>query len=133
MHVGIYCNFESNLHKHMISPVLFGGVCVAHLFSSWCCPIMCLRSEFRVVISVTISAWKPCLVRLYLHLFVGGRMSYLRYLCLFAHSGVQHILCCVFVLFSLVLFSLVYVASFSGFSLFDPPSVFSKVYVLDWL
>jgi len=25
-------------------------------------------------------------------------MSYLRYLCLFAYSGVQHILCCVFVL-----------------------------------
>ena len=25
-------------------------------------------------------------------------MSYLRYLCLFAHSGVQHILCCVFCL-----------------------------------
>jgi hypothetical protein len=23
-------------------------------------------------------------------------MSYLRYLCSFAHSGVQHILCCVF-------------------------------------
>jgi len=23
-------------------------------------------------------------------------MSYLRYLCLFAHSGVQHILCCIF-------------------------------------
>jgi hypothetical protein len=30
-------------------------------------------------------------------------MSYLRYLCLFAHSGVQHILCCVFVLFFSVL------------------------------
>jgi hypothetical protein len=27
-------------------------------------------------------------------------MSYLRYLCLFAHSGVQQILCCVFVFFS---------------------------------
>ena len=26
-----------------------------------------------------------------------GLMSYLRYLCLFAHSDVQHILCCVFV------------------------------------
>ena len=26
-------------------------------------------------------------------------MSYFRYLCLFAYSGVQHILCCVFVLF----------------------------------
>ena len=25
-------------------------------------------------------------------------MSYLRYLCLFAYSGVKHILCCVFVL-----------------------------------
>ena len=30
-------------------------------------------------------------------------MSYLRYLCLFAYSGVQHILVCVFVLFFLVL------------------------------
>jgi len=28
-------------------------------------------------------------------------MSYIRYLCLFAHSGVEHILCCVFVLLSL--------------------------------
>ena len=26
-------------------------------------------------------------------------MSYLPYLCLFAHSGVQHMLCCVFILF----------------------------------
>jgi hypothetical protein len=32
-------------------------------------------------------------------LFVGGLMSYLRYLCLFTYSGVQHILCCVFVWF----------------------------------
>jgi len=32
-------------------------------------------------------------------------MSYLRYLCLFAYSGVQHILCCVFVLFFFVLLS----------------------------
>jgi len=30
-------------------------------------------------------------------------VSYLRYLCLFAHNGVQHILCCVFVFFFLVL------------------------------
>ena len=29
-------------------------------------------------------------------------MSYLRYLCLLAHSGVQHILCCIFVLLFLV-------------------------------
>jgi len=41
-------------------------------------------------------------VRLYLQLFVVGLMSYLRYLCLFTYSGVQHILCCVFALFFLV-------------------------------
>jgi len=34
-----------------------------------------------------------CSVRLYLQLFVGGLMSYLRYFCLLAHNGVQHILC----------------------------------------
>jgi hypothetical protein len=33
-------------------------------------------------------------------------MSYLRYLCSLAHSGVQHILCCVFILFFFVLYTL---------------------------
>jgi len=33
-------------------------------------------------------------------------MSYLRYLCLFAYSDVQHILCCVFALFFFVLCTL---------------------------
>jgi len=50
-----------------------------------------LRSEFRVIISVTISALKRCSVRLHLQLFVGGLMSYLRYLCLFAQSSVHPI------------------------------------------
>jgi hypothetical protein len=36
-----------------------------------------LRSEFRVVMSVTMSVSKRCSVRLYLHVFVGGLMSYL--------------------------------------------------------
>ena len=40
--------------------------------------------------SVTISAEKLCSGRLYLQLFVGGHMSYLRYLCLFA----THIVLC---------------------------------------
>ena len=40
---------------------------------------MYLRSEFRVVMSVTISASTRCSVRLYLQLFVAGNMSYLRY------------------------------------------------------
>ena len=60
-----------------------------------------------------------CSVRLYLQLFVGGLMLYLRYLCLFVYSGVQHILCCVFVCFS---FSHIPdVASFSGLSIIDCP------------
>ena len=42
-------------------------------------------------------------------------MSYLRYLCSFAHSGVQHILCCVFFPSS----SIRYVASFTGLFIFD--------------
>ena len=43
-----------------------------------------------------ISAWKRCSIRLYFQLFVEGLISFLLYLCLFAHSGVQHILRCVF-------------------------------------
>jgi hypothetical protein len=48
--------------------------------------------------SVTI-AWKRCSFLLCLQLFVGGLMSYVCYFCLFAYSGIQHIVCCVFVLF----------------------------------
>jgi hypothetical protein len=47
-------------------------------------------------------------VRLYPQLFSGGRMSYLRYLCLFAYCGVQHILCYVFVLLFFVLCDMCY-------------------------
>ena len=43
-------------------------------------------------------------------------MSYLCCVCLLAHSVAQSILCCVFALFSVV-----YVASFSGLSIFDCP------------
>jgi len=49
---------------------------------------------------------KKCSVRLYLQWFVQGLMSYVRYLCLLAHSCVQQILCCVFVLFFLILCTL---------------------------
>ena len=56
-----------------------------------------LRSAFQVVLSATISCLKRRSIRLDLQLFVWERMSYLRYLCLFAYSGVQHILCFVFI------------------------------------
>jgi len=50
-------------------------------------------------------------------------MSYLRYLCLFANSGVQHILHCVFIL---LLFVLLPVSLDCPFLI--APSVFSNVY-----
>ena len=58
-------------------------------------------------------------------------MFYLRYVCLFTHSSVQHILCCVFVWFPSS--CVPYFASISGLCfLFIAPSVFSNVYFA-WL
>ena len=66
------------------------------------------------------------LVRLYLQLLVGGIMSYLRYVCLFAHSNVQHILCC---LFFFVLCTLCWQFLWIIHFCLIAPSVFSNVYV----
>jgi len=53
-------------------------------------------------------------------------------LCLwYACSSVQHILCCIFCFVLGVSSSCVpYVASFSGLSIFDCPSIFSNVYLI---
>jgi hypothetical protein len=55
-------------------------------------------------------------------------MSYILCLCLFAHCGAQHTMCCVVFLF----FStcVPYVVSFSGLSIFIAPSVFSNLYYM---
>ena len=63
---------------------------------------------------------------LYLQLLLEGLMSYLRYLCLFVYSGVQHILCCVFVFLRLV-YPMVPVSL--GCPFLIAPSVFSNVYL----
>ena len=57
------------------------------------------NSTVVVIILLTVTKYRylKCL-----QLLVAGLMSYLRYLCLLAHSGVQHILCCGFVLFFFV-------------------------------
>jgi hypothetical protein len=57
-----------------------------------------LHSEFHVVMSVTKFRIKSMFGSFYNQLFVGELMSCLRYLCLFAHSSVQHTLCYVLVL-----------------------------------
>ena len=84
---------------------LLDGVCVAHIFS---------------FVSVVLS----CSVRLYLQLFIGECVYYLRYLYLLAHSGVQHILCCVFALLFFILCT-----QFLWNVIFDCPSVLSNVYL----
>jgi len=53
--------------------------------------------------SAIYSAYFLWSVRLYLQLCIGWLMFYFRCLCLLAVSGVQHISCCVFVLFVVVL------------------------------
>jgi hypothetical protein len=58
---------------------------------------------FSQVLVSWFNTIKRCLVRLYLQLFLEGLMSYLRYLCLFAYNGVQHVFVCVFVLFFFLL------------------------------
>ena len=69
----------------------FGGVCLDHLFSLFVFSYyVSLRYQFRVVMSVTTVTT----VRI---VFTS---SYLRYLGLFAYSGVQHILRSYFLFFS---------------------------------
>ena len=57
-------------------------ICLVGFFSGVVSYCVSLRSGLRVVMSVTISSYKRCSVRLNLQLFVGGIMSYLRYLCI---------------------------------------------------
>ena len=85
---------------------------------------MSIRSEFHVVVSVMISTLKRCLVCLYFQLFVVGFVFYLRFLSLFAHSVVQHIVCCLFVLLFFVVLPVSLDCPF-----LIAPSVFSNVYL----
>ena len=107
------------LREHLSSPPVFWwgpcGLCfrivvcviLLHAFMFWvpCCDV---RYNFRIK-TMFGSSLPSC--------FVGRLMFYLRYLCLFAHSGVQHILCYVFGLFFFS-FCVHYVASFSGLSIY---------------
>ena len=65
-----------------------------------------LPQGFTITKQCLAVSWKRCSVRLFLQFFVGGLISYLRCLCLFAHNGIQHIMCCVFALSFFVLCAL---------------------------
>jgi hypothetical protein len=75
------------------------------------CPLLFLIFYLAIIFSVRLRIlasdypfgtfkWFPhrkrCSVPHYLHLFVGGLMSYLRYLCFLVCFCIQHILCCGF-------------------------------------
>ena len=66
-----------------------------------------LRSEFCVVMSVAISTQKRCSVRLYLQLFVGGLMSYLRYLYLLMQWCPTLIVLCFYFAFLCLVYTMV--------------------------
>ena len=96
MAIFVYCRhiygLTNVLDLHPSSSPVFGGSVLLISFRFLGCPIMCIvpyvdvRDDFRIKIR--------CSVCLYLQLFVGGPMSYLRYLYLFAYIGVKHILLC---------------------------------------
>ena len=137
------------LHEHLSSPTVCWSLCfiaswlfLLCVFMFWvpCCDVRydvfmfwvpCCDVRYDVFMfwvpccDVRYDVFiKRCLIRPYLRLFVWGLISYLRYLCLFVQSGVQHILCCVFVLF---FFALLPVSQDCLF--LTAPSVFSNVYL----
>jgi len=78
----------------------YGGVRVAHLSSFFVCCVStfwvpCCYDRYDVRIETMFGSSLPLVV-------CESLMFCLRYLCLLARSGVQHILCCVFVLLCLV-------------------------------
>jgi hypothetical protein len=78
--------------------------------------------------SVTISHINVVRFLLSTQLFIGGLISYLCYMCLFADSGVHHILCSVFC-FACPHLLYPNEANFSGLSILFVPSVFAKLYL----
>jgi hypothetical protein len=86
------------LREYMSSSPFVEGSLPLIFLGFLCCPIICVfgfwvpycdvRYDFRIKMMFG-SSFPPVLV------------SFLRYLCLFVHSGVQHILCCVFLIFFL--------------------------------
>ena len=94
----LLCRKKPNIYVSYVWKMHY--VRAAHLISFLCCTIMCLN-VLNSVLECSLQLPFP----LYLQLFVGGLMSYLRYFCLFVHRCARHILC-VFVLFFFVLCTL---------------------------
>jgi hypothetical protein len=102
------------VHKHLNSP----GVIVVHCFELFVLSYYAsLCSDFRI---------KRCSVQLSVQLFAGGLIYYWRYLCLFAYSGVQLIVCCVLFCFLHFVYPMLPLSLDCRFLV--APLVFSNVY-----
>ena len=116
----IFVSFNRNTTCATSSSGFFGGVLVALHFSFLChyvlsyvlwCPLpFPHRNDVRFGFVSSCLCEGSCLIYvicvclcIMLQLFVGGLMSYIRYVCLSVYNGIQHILCYVFALFFVVL------------------------------
>jgi len=84
----------ATLREHGSSPWVFWWGHVAHILSCLCV----VRCDFRIK-TMFDSSVSPFVYR-------EGGSCLICVICVFAHSGVQHILCCVFVLFFFILCAL---------------------------
>jgi hypothetical protein len=92
----VYTRFKKVELNIILSPGMRDkllGVVVGRPINNFRCYWWCLL----FLVAIEISRFSPQ---------VSMHMSYLRYLCLFAHGDVLHILCCVFVLFVFILCAL---------------------------
>jgi hypothetical protein len=116
-----FCGKSGKRHENNSIPLFNIQFCFMHIQYKWRKYYSRRMSEHTrwrlavwqelhtIVMPVTIFAWKRCSVRLYLQLFVGGRMSYL----------VVSNTYCVLFLFCFSLSCVPYVVSFCGLFFFD--------------
>ena len=119
--LSIFCERQISIKLFFVSNTSMHSQLLDYLLGFLLCHYVSLRSEFRVVLPFTISAYKRCSVRRYHQLFVWMFMSLLHYMSCLAHRGVH----CVLVFFVLCTFCCL----FSGLSILIASSVFSNVYL----
>jgi hypothetical protein len=113
---------------------LYGFMCFVWTCKSKDNTWTCLNSRLYYIVFLWLEYRQNTMVTyvsrfsLSVQLFVWGLMSYFHYLCLMAHSGVTHILCCVFVLFFFILLFMLPVSLDSPILI--APSGFCKVYYI---
>ena len=111
-----------------VHPRFFGGVRVAHIYSFYFCVVFlfrvrCCDVRHDFCIMTMFGGSVPPVVYRRTHIL------FTLFLFVFSYSGVQHILCCVFVLFFFVLCTLC-CQVFMDCHYLIAPSVFSNVHLL---